>query len=79
MTSKSRSGWIVRYMGAPITWASKLQTITALSTTEAEYIALATSVIKGGHSSDGDAQRSNCVGAPGRLLAAKSALHSIRR
>ena len=37
MTSKSRSGWIVRFSEAPITWASKMQTITALSTTEAEY------------------------------------------
>ena len=44
MTSKSRSGWIVRFAGAPITWASKLQTITAQSTTEAEYIALSTSL-----------------------------------
>ena len=44
MTSKSRSGWIVRFAGAPITWASKMQTITALSTTEAEYIALSTSL-----------------------------------
>ena len=44
MTSKSRSGWIVRYAGAPITWPSKMQTITALSTTEAEYIALSTSL-----------------------------------
>ena len=40
MTSKSHSGWIVRFAGAPITWASKIQTIMALSTTEAEYIAL---------------------------------------
>ena len=44
MTSKSRSGWIVCLAGAPITWASKMQTITALSTTEAEYIALSTSL-----------------------------------
>ena len=44
MTSKSRSGWIVRFAGAPITWASKMQTITAMSTTEAEYIALSTSL-----------------------------------
>ena len=44
MTSKSRSGWIVRFAGAPITWASKMQTITALSTMEAEYIALSTSL-----------------------------------
>ena len=42
MTSKSRSGWVVRFAGAPITWASKMQTIMALSTTEAEYIALST-------------------------------------
>ena len=40
MTAKSRSGWIIQYAGCPITWASKLQTFTALSTTEAEYVAL---------------------------------------
>ena len=44
MTAKSRSGWMVHFAGAPITWASKMQTITALSTTEAEYIALSTSL-----------------------------------
>ena len=44
MTSKSRSGWVVHFAGTPITWASKMQTITALSTTEAEYIALSTSL-----------------------------------
>ena len=44
MTVKSCSGWIVRLAGAPITWASKMQTIMALSTTEAEYIALSTSL-----------------------------------
>ena len=44
MTAKSRSGWIVRFSGAPITWASKIQTITALSTTEAEYTAVSTSL-----------------------------------
>ena len=41
-TSKSRSGWAITYAGCPVTWASKLQTLTALSTTEAEYIALST-------------------------------------
>ena len=46
MTSKSRSGWIVCFAGAPITWASTIQTITALSTMEAEYIALSTSLRK---------------------------------
>ena len=40
MTAKSRSGWIIQYAGCPITWSSKLQTLTALSTTKAEYVAL---------------------------------------
>ena len=44
MMAKSRSGWNIRFAGAPITRASKIQTITALSTTEAEYIALSTSL-----------------------------------
>ena len=44
MTSKSRSGWVVCFAGAPITWASKKQTITTLSTTETKYIALSTSL-----------------------------------
>jgi hypothetical protein len=38
VTAKSRTGYIVKYMGCPIVWASRLQTETALSTTEAEYI-----------------------------------------
>ena len=44
MMSKSHSGWIVCFAGAPITWVSKMQIIPALSTTEAEYIALSTSL-----------------------------------
>ena len=44
MMSKSRSGWVIRFAGAPITWASKMQTITASSTTEGKYIALSTSL-----------------------------------
>jgi hypothetical protein len=39
-TAKSRSGWIVFYASCPIIWASKLQSQVALSTTEAEYIAM---------------------------------------
>lgn len=39
-TAKSRSGYVIRYANAPIYWASKLQTIFALSTSESEYIAL---------------------------------------
>jgi hypothetical protein len=40
MTSKSRTGFVINYAGCPLTWASRLQTETALSTTEAEYMAL---------------------------------------
>jgi len=36
----SRTGYIITYCGCPIHWASKLQSEIALSTTEAEYIAL---------------------------------------
>jgi hypothetical protein len=39
-TAKSRTGYMISFYGCPITWASKLQTQIALSTTEAEYIAL---------------------------------------
>jgi hypothetical protein len=39
-TSKSLSGWILFYAGCPVCWASKLQSQVALSTTEAEYIAM---------------------------------------
>jgi hypothetical protein len=38
VTARSRTGYVVKFMGCPIVWASKLQTETALSTTEAEYI-----------------------------------------
>ena len=31
MTSKSQSGWVIRFAGAPITWASKMQMITTWS------------------------------------------------
>ena len=36
----SRTGYIVTYAKCPVIWSSKLQTEIALSTTEAEYIAL---------------------------------------
>ena len=42
MTSKSRSGWAITYAGCPVTWASKLQMLMALSTMETKYIALST-------------------------------------
>ena len=36
----SRTGYVIMYAGCPLLWCSKLQTEIALSTTEAEYIAL---------------------------------------
>ena len=39
-TARSRTGYILTYAGCPLIWASKLQTEIALSSTEAEYIAL---------------------------------------
>ena len=40
---RSRTGYVIYYNGCPIIWKSKLQTEIALSTTEAEYIALSQS------------------------------------
>ena len=40
ITSKSRTGYIVTYGDCPIIWASQLQSEIAMSTTEAEYLAL---------------------------------------
>ena len=41
-TAKSRHGFIVKYAGVPLYWASKMQTQIALSTAESEYIGLST-------------------------------------
>ena len=43
-TARSRTGFVIEYAGCPLTWASKLQTLIALSASEAEYIALSTSL-----------------------------------
>jgi hypothetical protein len=43
-TAKSQSGYVITYLGCPLVWASRLQTIFALSTLEAEYIALSTAL-----------------------------------
>ncbi len=40
ITFESRSGWIIFYAGCPNSWASKLQSQVAMSTTEAKYIAM---------------------------------------
>ncbi len=39
-TAKSQSRWIIFYAGCPVSWASKLQSQVALSTTKAKYIAM---------------------------------------
>jgi hypothetical protein len=39
-TARSRMGYLISYAGCPMHWASKMQTEIALSSTEAEYIAL---------------------------------------
>ena len=40
----SRTGYVIFYAGCPVLWASKLQTEIALSTAEAEYIALSSAM-----------------------------------
>jgi hypothetical protein len=40
----SRTGYVIMYAGCPIVWSSRLQTEIALSTAEAEYIALSTAL-----------------------------------
>jgi hypothetical protein len=43
-TARSRMGYIITYAGCPMHWSSKMQTEIALSTTEAEYIALSQAI-----------------------------------
>ena len=38
-TRKSRSGFLFEVCGSPVSWVSKKQSVVALSTTEAEYVA----------------------------------------
>jgi hypothetical protein len=40
----SRTGYVIMYAACPIVWGSKMQSLIALSTTEAEYIALSSSL-----------------------------------
>ena len=44
ITAKSPTGYVILFAGCPLSWGSKLQMETALSTTEAEYIALSTAL-----------------------------------
>ncbi len=43
-TAKSQSGLIIFHAGCPVSWASKLQSQDAFSTTEAEFIAMSQSL-----------------------------------
>jgi len=43
-TARSRSAYVIMYVGCPIVWGSKLQTLCALSSTEVEYYCLSTSL-----------------------------------
>ena len=38
-TKNSTTGYLYTFVGATVSWVSRLQRIVALSTTEAEYIA----------------------------------------
>jgi len=40
---KSRTGYVITFASCPVLWCSKMQTEVALSTTEAEYIAMSQS------------------------------------
>jgi len=43
-TARSRMGYVITYAGCPMHWAAKMQTEIALSSTEAEYIAISQSM-----------------------------------
>ena len=43
-TAKSRTGYLIKYADCMLTWKSKMQTIIALSSTEAEYVSLSQSM-----------------------------------
>jgi hypothetical protein len=43
-TARSRTGYVIKFAGCPVVWASKLQTEIALSSTESEYVALSQSL-----------------------------------
>ena len=39
-TSRSKSGYVMTYVGGVVLWQSRLRKIVALSTTEAKYMAI---------------------------------------
>ena len=44
LSAHLRTGFLITYAGCPILWRSKMQSLIALSTTEAEYIALSSAL-----------------------------------
>ena len=44
LSAHSRTGYVIIYAGCSIIWASKMQSIIALSTTESEYIDISSSL-----------------------------------
>ena len=44
-TAKSRTGFVITFAKCPILWTSKLKTQITVSTTEAKYMALSSSLI----------------------------------
>jgi hypothetical protein len=44
VTRRSTSGYVAYFAGGPVSWKSKLQVVTALSSCEAEYVALTEAV-----------------------------------
>ena len=48
-TARSRYGYVITYLGVPVSWDSKLQDVIALSSTESEYIGLSASLLKAIH------------------------------
>ena len=46
LSANSRSEYVIMYAGCPIIWALEMQTLVSLSTNEAEYIALSSSLRK---------------------------------
>jgi hypothetical protein len=41
---ESQTGYAIMYHGCPVLWASRLQSVFALSTSEAEYVAVSTAL-----------------------------------
>jgi hypothetical protein len=56
----SRTGYAIFYAGCPIFWQSKRQAEMALSTAEAEYIAISQALREGDNSYDKSDERDEC-------------------